>query len=293
MSSQTAIIAKPIDRNGELYQQRAVEALSILVRQALASRSIYYGEIALELGMENPRNMNFVLGSIGTSLRRLADQWHQDIPPLQALVVNRSSEMPGEGFAEFAPDPTSFRNAPLRVRRQIVTGILSKVFAYGKWSQVLAHFDIAPLKAPDLGELMPPAVRAALGGRGESDAHKQFKLFVSLNPHLIGIEALERPAQIEYSFPSSDTVDVLFTTRLEYVAVEVKSRISSEFDVLRGVFQCVKYQALLDAVVAVEQRTVDTRTILVLEGELPQNLRSIVHTLQVQVKEMVVRDRAT
>src|SRR5687768_120352 len=105
MATITAGASKPIDPNGELYQQRAFRALPVLVRQAYAGQTIYYSEIARELSMENPRNMNYVLGAIGTSLRQLSAEWNEPIPPIQAIVINKADELPGEGFAEFAPDP--------------------------------------------------------------------------------------------------------------------------------------------------------------------------------------------
>jgi hypothetical protein len=42
----------------KLYQERARRAMPILVRQALASQPIYYSDLAEELGMSNPRNLN-------------------------------------------------------------------------------------------------------------------------------------------------------------------------------------------------------------------------------------------
>lgn len=54
---ETAQKAQPI-WGSKLYQQRAQKALPILVRQAKARQSIYYSQLAQELGMPNPRNLN-------------------------------------------------------------------------------------------------------------------------------------------------------------------------------------------------------------------------------------------
>jgi hypothetical protein len=67
------------------------------------------------------------------------------------------------------------------------------------------------------------------------------------------------------------------------VAVEVKSILSSEADILRGIFQCVKYRALLDAVVAIEQLELVATSRLAIEGSLPESLRRIASTLGVTV----------
>ena len=74
-TSTPSITTKPIDQEGLLYQRRAFSALPLLVRQAEAGQTIHYGQLARELGMPNPRNLNHVLGSIGTSLRNLGQLW--------------------------------------------------------------------------------------------------------------------------------------------------------------------------------------------------------------------------
>ena len=42
-------------------------------------------------------------------------------------------------------------------------------------------------------------------------------------------------------------VDVLFVTENEFWLVEVKSELSSEGDMIRGCYQCIKYKAVLEA----------------------------------------------
>lgn len=279
-----ASLAKRIDANGELYQRRALLALAILVRQAWAAQPIFYSDAATELAMDNPRNMDFVLGSVGNSIRELARQWGDDIPPLQAIAINKATGLPGEGFAGFAPDPAEFRSAPLRVKRQILNGLLAKVYSYPRWRDVLTHFGASIPAAPDLETLIPTSVRVALGSGVESEMHKGLKEFLARSPQVFGLGATTKGVQ-EYCFPSSDRADILFATAKEWVVVEVKSRISPEYDIVRGLFQCVKYQALLDAVVAVERHDVDTRVVLALESELPQDLQGLVNSLGVTVME--------
>ncbi len=83
---ETGQIAKALSGD-KLYQERARKALPILVRQALANQHIYYSDLTIELGMPNPRNLNFVLGSIGQSLQQLSTTWQEDIPPINCLVA--------------------------------------------------------------------------------------------------------------------------------------------------------------------------------------------------------------
>lgn len=282
MPDVTAAVAKPIDPKGQLYQRRAHAALPILVRQAWSGHPIYYGDIARELGMTNPRNMNYVLGSVGTSLRELAGKWEQPIPPLQVLAINIADDLPGEGFAEFIPDPEAFKRAPKHQRRRVVEALAAQVRAFPRWRDVLRAFHVDPPPALALDDVLPPALRALYGGQGESEAHRAFKEFVASNPHCVDVAGVTR-TEVEHCFPSGDTVDVLFTTRSAMTAVEVKASHSPEADILRGIFQCVKYRALLDAVVAVEQREVATASVLALQAALPVSLRELTTTLGVTV----------
>src|SRR4051794_35751946 len=107
MRRATAEIAEPISGDA-LYQRKAREALPILVRQAEACRPITYGDLAEEIGMPNPRNLNLPLGSIGQTLENLSKRWREKIPPLQCLVVNKNTGLPGEGIDWFFRDIGGF-----------------------------------------------------------------------------------------------------------------------------------------------------------------------------------------
>src|SRR5262249_3228678 len=100
---ETAMIAKPF-AGDKLYQERARAALPLLVRQAIAGSAIRYGELAAELGMPNPRNLNYVLGSIGQTIKALSKHWRLDVPPIQCIVINKKTGLPGEGVGWFVSD---------------------------------------------------------------------------------------------------------------------------------------------------------------------------------------------
>lgn len=88
--------------------------------------------------------------------------------------------------------------------------------------------------------------------------------------------------------PSRDRLDVFFDTEDEWVGVEVKAARSDDADVLRGLFQCVKYKAILTAMLLTEQKDADARAVLVLEGLLPTQLLPLKNMLGIQVIESVV-----
>src|SRR5438105_1077244 len=97
---ETATLASGIVGE-KLYQQRARVALPVLVRQAQAGTTIRYGELAAELGMANPRNLNFVLGCVGQAINDLSREWGQPIPPIQCIVTSKRTGWASEGVGWF------------------------------------------------------------------------------------------------------------------------------------------------------------------------------------------------
>jgi len=94
---ETGEIAKSIEGE-KLYQERARKALPLLVRQALANQPIFYSDLANELEMPNPRNLNYVLGSIGQTLQEISVEWKDEIPPINCLVMYPLKNSGGESL---------------------------------------------------------------------------------------------------------------------------------------------------------------------------------------------------
>jgi len=87
--------------------------------------------------------------------------------------------------------------------------------------------------------------------------------------------------------PSGDSLDVSFNSKKIWVAAEIKSSISAEGDIVRGLFQCVKYRAVMEAVLLTESLPQNARALLVLESKLPQSLIPLRNMLGVEVIEGV------
>lgn len=279
----TAIISEPIS-GSKAYQVRAREALPLLVRQAEAGAPVFYSGLAEELGMPNPRNLNYVLGSIGQSIELLSKVWKVKVPPIQCLVVNKSTGLPGEGIGWFLVKQEEFATLPLRQKRAIVEAELQHVFSYPRWQEVLQALELEPA----ISDFTPFVNKASGGfGGGESDEHKALKAYVAQNPKVIGLGANVPIGTTEYLLPSGDCLDVSFSGKNIWVAAEVKSSVSAEGDIVRGLFQCVKYRAVMEAVLLTESRPQNARALLVLESKFPQALIPLRNMLGVEVVESI------
>ena len=270
----------------KLYEQRARAALPIIVRQAKAGQPMRYGELAHELGMPNPRNLNYVLGAIGNSMLDLGERWGVKVPPIQALVVNKDTHLPGEGIGWFAPDAAQFREASPRQQKRIVDAMLSEVFMYPQWDEVLEAYGLEPL-APPATTLPPIEEVAPRGGVGEGEAHLKLKEAIAAHPEWLGLSRALAPGQTEVPLYSGDRVDVVFADGRQRIAVEVKASGAPVSELVRGVFQCVKYAAVLNAEASAWQVDIDCRAILALGDALPPGLLALRATLGVDIREKV------
>jgi hypothetical protein len=285
----------------KLYQVRARAALPLLVRQATQAHSatIFYSDLAAELGMSNERNLNYVLGYIGDALEELSKRWKEDIPPIQCLVINKRDRLPGEGIGWFITKKEEFRKLPRREQRRLVDLELQKVLHYRKWPAVLTALGLSPAtmnlsKVLSQAETLGPTREtrgSAFGSGGESPEHKRLKTFMAQHPEKVGLPAAVGPGDIEKALRSGDILDVFFGHGQDHIAVEVKSALSNDADIVRGMFQCVKYRSVLEAQQAVDGLPQSARAILVLEAKLPASLRSISNVLGIEIVDEVIPAR--
>jgi hypothetical protein len=273
----------------KLYQMRARSALPILVRQAGSHRPIYYEALATELAMPNPRNLNFVLGSIGTTLNELSRKrdWGP-IPHIQSLVINQHRRLPGHGFDGFlAQRMGGYDRLSVAEKRAYLDAYWHEVYAYPYWTDVLEACGLAPASSENR-KIVANAKTGRTGGGGEGEEHRRLKERVADSPELVGLPVTAHATK-EAPLPSGDRVDVMFDTPRRLIAVEVKSSISNHVDLTRGLFQCVKYRAVMEAERGVVGARYSINALLVVGRRFSASLRPLGSSLGVEIVEILDR----
>ena len=281
--SETAKIAKPI-WGDKLYQARARIALPRLVQQANAGNPIVYSDLAAELKMPNPRNLNYVLGCIGKTLQELSKELDLSIPPIQCLVVNKNTGLPGDGIWWFLEKDSlsgvtngEYESLSLNEKRNIVGIELDKICNFIYWPKVLERLDLKPIT----GTGNPAkAIPSGQYGGGEGDMHKALKNYVAKNPSLVGME-IPLEINVEHKLLSGDSLDVSFKNTTNWHAVEVKPSTSDVSDIQRGIYQCVKYAAVMKAEEDAQGSSIQIKATLLLGGNLPSELFKLKNLLGV------------
>ncbi len=276
----TAQVAKfGILGGDKLYQKRARLTLPFLVRLAKARQTIYYSDLAGELDFVNPRSFNYILGAIGEALNSLSAIHKVEIPPIQCLVISKSSQLPGEGVGWFI-NKGDFTKLSKAQQKIIIDAELVRIFTFNDWDWVLDELSLEP-RTEDFDRELEKA--KSIRGGGESESHKRFKDWISKNPQALGLPKNLQNGTLEYKLPSGDSIDVLFLKKDLKIGVEVKSKISKEEDILRGLFQCVKYKTVLEAEQIIKNEIPNSHVILALEGKFPIKLHMVKTLLGIEV----------
>jgi len=266
------------------HEQRARIILPLLVRQAQAQQPITYDALSHETGIHR-RAFRHPLGTVAEALHELGVSWGEAVPALTSMVIYKDTGRPGPGFGWAVTGMDDYARLPAWQQKAEADRIRRECFHYHKWPAVLAELGLPPVEPA----VSPALVNAARGGVGEGEAHRRLKEYVAANPGRIGLARSAAPGKMEYLLPSADAIDVLFEhkSKHERVAVEVKAANAGTADILRGLFQCVKYEALLAAEQAVTGEPAGSRAVLVLEGKLPDELVAARNTLGITVFERV------
>jgi len=108
------------------FQRAARSALPILVRQAKAQQPMYYSQLSAELKYP-ARGMGKVLGTVGRELVNLSKLWgKRGIPPIQCLLVNTQTKLPGRGIGWFVPNKVAFEKTGPTEKRRIMDSMLNE-----------------------------------------------------------------------------------------------------------------------------------------------------------------------
>lgn len=285
------------DRNAGEY---ARVALPLLISHVLNQKDdvldpITYRRLAEMLGRRNKhgqpwaRGLGHVLGRVTDLIDTANGPKRGSLPFLTSIVVLSSGAnagLPGKGVNSKWPGYESLSREDKQAK---LYAEYRRIIEFGnRWNEVLRLVGEPSEKLPGGSTSGQPGGSVGGWGGGESEAHKALKRFVLENPELFGAEKCWF-AQEEYALRSGDEIDVMFKSDSLWIGVEVKSRVSDavESDYKRGLYQVVKYRAVLEAQARIDhpESPPEVRVFLGLETELPNNYRELSLTLEVQCIE--------
>lgn len=281
----------------------AALALPVLVAHVLCQQDdvlqpLTYLDLAKSIGRHNrhgepwARGMGRVLDGVTALIASVADQLPERPPFLAGIVVLSSTPdagLPDKGVEDVWP---GYMLLTRREKRDKLRLEYSRVLQYGsRWNDVLRLLGMEPVSA-QVGEETPT------GGwpGGESAAHKALKRHVRDHPELVGATA-DFLALEEFALRSGDALDVMFKSDGLWIGVEVKSTVSDRLpgDYERGLYQTVKYRAVMEAQARVDHpgAAPKVQVVLVLEGQLPAQYRATAQQLRVQLLEGVMAESSS
>lgn len=263
----------PTQRTRELVRL----IIPVLIRWAKSGKTdMTYGDLSLAVVGRKQYRLGHQLGQVHNVIDELQAQSGVKIPTLNTLVKNRKG-FPSSGFHVVYP---SYNKLSDDEKRVFIEGLDSKAIKFKRWDWVLDQLGLEPVKLITEEELHSKT--SEIGGSGsEGKNHKRLKKFILEHPESIGLKDVVYKTD-EFVLPSGDRIDVYFVRKNgDRVAVEVKPKSSPYEDMMRGIFQCVKYKAVMEAVRTVECGSFNVSTILVLGGSLSNQNKEIASELGV------------
>lgn len=273
-------------------------ALPIVLWVAKKGAKITYQEVAEELHVRHGEEINRLIlvygwpaGHIGRALAMLADEWGEDIPPVNALIVNRKTGLPGHGVDEFILkflNRQAQRELTPKNRDQLAEEVMQSVWDYPDWDGVAEYFGCAPLrpvtvlvanKQNDVPIKLPRMPRPS--DQGESDLHRYLKLWAARNPKFFERFGVFRKGETEYLLRSGDSLDAFLENEDTCLAIEVKASNAPDSEIYRGIFQCVKYRATLRATQLAAGEPTNAQAVLLTTAQPPSEAVRLAKRLRV------------
>lgn len=220
------------------------------------------------------------LGCVEDVISALRKKLNIDIPTLNALVHGKNG-LPSYGFSHVYAE---YESCSTKVKKALVSAENSKAINYEHWDSVLQALCLKPVVVNSKKD--EDAIRrGSHQSSGEGAQHKALKKYILDHPESIELGNITTK-ETEYVLLSGDRLDVYFIQNNgARIAVEAKSRISTDDDILRGLYQCVKYKAILDAESKVHGEFGENKSILVIEGFLSESNQQVKDSLGINVIE--------
>lgn len=254
--------------------------LPVLVHWAKTGQNEHtYGDLAHAIGKSKFTGIGYALYAVQEVLNTLSvESGREDIPTLNSLCKNAKTMLPSEGFEFVSP---KYNELDENGKSVFVEGLDSQALNYPHWDWVLDQLGLQPSKIITEQEL--EAISVHVGG-GEGKEHKAIKEFVYKHPESLGLTGVTRK-ETEHPLPSGDRLDVYFETSDCRYAIEVKPSTSPDDDITRGIFQCVKYKAVMEAIRKIGYDKYAVKTLLVTASGLSERNKKLAEALNVPYTE--------
>lgn len=170
-------------------------------------------------------------------------------------------------------------------KKIFVTGVNKDATEYEHWDWVLSSLRLTP----SIFEITEneESIRSGIfyGTNGEGEEHKKLKEYIYNHPETIGVHDFKK-REMEHILLSGDRLDVYFELNDgSKIAVEIKPSTSPDADMMRGLFQCVKYKSILDAEDKIHGERLNNSAILVVGSELSLENQKVKDILGISVME--------
>ena len=261
--------------------------MEMLISAAQAGDLVTYGKLAshLEVALRkrriSPRQMGYVAGPLMDRLLEVDNQ----APLINLLVVRSDSDQPGKGANPYLRRRFNLHGRIISGRRrEHVQAGLNEVWSYSSWPELFQRaFGRAPNAEPQDEQFDEDgkADNPKFGGLPESDEHKALKEYVLATPGCLKMKLMRPSGTKEKKLLSGDKMDVEFVCGARRIGVEVKSRRSGWADLRRGIYQCVKYRAVMVAQSGFTAERASCEAVLVTERVLPSDLKALALRLKV------------
>ena len=256
--------------------------LPVLIHWAKTGHNEHtYGDLIHAIGKVKYSGIGKALFQLQRVINELEHITKRRIPTLNSLCKNEKTNIPSDGFDYVSPN---YKNMNDNDKRIYVEGLNSKAINYPDWDWVLKELNLkeaVPFTEEQLDSIKNP--HCNYGGEGKE--HKALKEYICQHPECLGYKDVTL-AETEHLLPSGDRLDVyLELSDGTRIAIEVKPSISPDQDMSRGVFQCIKYTAVTDALKSIECKNYNIEVLLITAGELSSQNRKLAEELDVEFVE--------
>ena len=270
-----------------------------LIEAAKSRSDLTYGEAMSRLEREHSftpigraTNLGLPAGALMDTIHRVEPQ----APLLNSILVLQADRMPSFGAGPFmakrfgVPQLNDWNSRKTKRWREVFEHAATEVYEYKDWERLYERA-FGERYRPTSSSLAPGNPRnkqerdgIPMGRRGEGPNHKSLRLWVQANPRKVVPSLGQCRADTEVDLHSGDRADVVYYSSKRTVCVEVKSTDSGDADLHRGIYQCVKYRAVMQAMDPRADAAVEV--LFVTERPLPGYLASLATQLSIPHKDV-------